>query len=145
MQNLLEINIFTNIHNDKLINTNFYKNYILECYKILKLKPKKITLILCDNNYIKSLNHKYRNINKETDVLAFPSDEDNYAGEVFISYDKVISQSKTFSRTIEQETIFLFTHGLLHLLGFDHQTDEEELNMNNIQNLIIKHGEDNDI
>lgn len=89
---------------------------------------------ICDNNFIHEINKTYRNIDKPTDVITFAlyfdSDEkfimDNTInlGQILISADKVISQSQENKVSLEFEFLNLLAHGILHLLGFDHQSDE---------------------
>ena len=100
-----------------------------------------LSLHLCADSKMKSLNSKYRKINKTTDVLSFPLHLDLYKskkkmffavdhlGDIFISYPRVKLQAKDFLITVEDEFYHLAAHGLLHLLGFDHERSmlEEKL------------------
>ncbi len=91
-------------------------------------------VILVDNKYIHQLNKEYRGIDKETDVISFAL-EDNIdeikldfrvLGDIYISVDKARKQAKEFGHSFLRELSFLTIHGLLHLLGYDHMTKEEE-------------------
>ncbi len=95
-----------------------------------------ISLMLVSNQQIKILNQKWLGKNKSTDVLSFPLTLVPPSvpipwelGEVIISTEKVSSQATEFGHSIERELAFLFVHGLLHLLGFDHQSKTEEKEM----------------
>jgi len=94
----------------------------------------EVAFRLTDDETIWDLNRTYRNINKPTDVLAFPQQEGpgarltpNVLGDVVISAETAKAQAKS---GIEIEILTLAAHGLCHLLGYDHQTDKEEAEMN---------------
>lgn len=87
---------------------------------------------------IHNLNKEYRNVDKETDVLSFPQFEKNeklpdvgpiYLGDVVICVDKAKAQALEFGHSYERELIYLFTHSILHLLGYDHMVEEEKTEM----------------
>jgi len=97
----------------------------------------EISFSIVDNKEIKELNLKYRNIDKETDVLSFPiidfqnGEKPNFKntivlGDIVISIDKAISQANEYGHSIERELSFLTVHSMLHLLGYDHMNEEEE-------------------
>jgi probable rRNA maturation factor len=93
--------------------------------------------LLCDDDTIHALNRDYRHKDKPTDVLAFAMREGeggglnpDLLGDVVISLDTARRQAIAGGRTIASEVTILLAHGLLHLLGYDHQTDDEERRMN---------------
>ncbi len=116
------------------------------------------TLILCGKVKIRTLNRTYRQIDKVTDVLSFPLHEnlrfdkkvtksnrgpslpELELGDLVVCREKVLSQSKEFNLTFEEEYIHLVIHGFLHLLGFDHEISlKEEMIMEKYeQELVIK-------
>jgi probable rRNA maturation factor len=93
------------------------------------LTMQEIELILTDNDEITQINREFRNIDKATDVLSFPSDPFPGAplGSIVISVEKVEKLAKELGHTQEDEISLLFIHGMLHLLGFDHETDNGEM------------------
>lgn len=93
------------------------------------LSNQEIELILTDNDEISQINREFRNIDKATDVLSFPSDPFPSAplGSIVISVDKVESVAQELGHTPDDEIALLFIHGILHLLGFDHETDNGEM------------------
>ena len=107
-------------------------------YKALekeKLENVVFNLIIVDNDYIHELNKEYRNIDHETDVITFALEdeetivlpaEERILGDIYISIDKAISQAKEYNHTLLRELSFLAIHGFYHLLGYDHQTKEDE-------------------
>ena len=100
-----------------------------------KLENVEFNLIIVDNKYIHELNKMYRNIDRETDVITFAlEDEDSIVipndkrilGDIYISIDKAKSQAEEYGHSLLRELSFLAVHGFYHLLGYDHQTKEEE-------------------
>ena len=87
---------------------------------------KEVGLIIVTSDEIHSLNKQYRNIDRPTDVLSFEEYEDDYLGEIFVCDVKVIEQANLYHHSLEREFAFLLTHGLLHLLGYDHMNEEDE-------------------
>jgi probable rRNA maturation factor len=105
--------------------------------KLMSLEQKEINIILVDNDYIQNLNKTYRHKDTPTDVLTFDDNTDNYLGDVFISMDKVEEQRVSYEHSFERELGFLTCHGLLHTLGYDHLTKEDEEIMTELQEEIL--------
>ena len=113
--------------------------------KYLNLNNVIFNVIFVDNNKIKEINKEYRDIDRETDVISFaleddksfPKEEYRVLGDIYISIDKAISQSKEYGHSLKRELCFLTTHGLLHLLGYDHMTKEDEKEMFDLQEEIL--------
>ncbi len=94
------------------------------------LTAREIELTLCDDAAIRALNREYRNIDKATDVLSFPLEGDLPGlplGSLVISLDHVHAGAEELGHSPEEELALLFIHGLLHLLGYDHETDRGEM------------------
>ncbi|MEA1954655.1 MAG: rRNA maturation RNase YbeY [Campylobacterota bacterium] len=99
------------------------------------ITTKEIELIVTDNISIQELNQEYRGKNLPTDVLSFPMDTSFTEASIFgvplgsivISEDFVKEKASEFGHTIQDELSLLFIHGLLHLLGFDHEVDNGEM------------------
>ncbi len=99
------------------------------------LTTREIELILTDNASIRELNQEYREKDKPTDVLSFPMDapftEQSIfgmpLGSIVISADFVKEKAKELGHTVQDELSLLFIHGMLHLLGFDHESDHGEM------------------
>lgn len=138
------------INNTKYNEFNKYYKDLEEYYqktlKILKLKDEYVlSLIICGPIKIKKINRDYRNIDKVTDVISFAlldSNEQEYyedqieLGDIFINRNRVLSQAKEYGHSVRREFVFLFVHGLLHLLGYDHMTLEDEKVMFKLQKKI---------
>ena len=112
-----------------------------------KLDNVSFNLIIVDNKYIHELNKNYRDIDRETDVITFAlEDEDTVIlpenervlGDIYISYDKALEQAEMYQHSLLRELSFLAVHGFYHLLGYDHQTKEEEKVMFEKQEEVLK-------
>jgi len=105
--------------------------------------PYEVSLVFTDSETVKQLNRDYRGVDEPTDVLAFymlpqkgsdssfalPPDGVTRLGEVIISYPQAVKQSKEQGHSPEKELTLLIIHGILHLLGYDHEEPEEESKM----------------
>lgn len=93
------------------------------------LSDAEIELIFTDNDEMAQINREFRGLDKATDVLSFPSDPFPGAplGSIVISIDKVESVAHELGHTPGEELALLFIHGMLHLLGMDHEVDNGEM------------------
>ena len=105
--------------------------------------PYEVGLVFTDSETVKQLNRDYRGVDEPTDVLAFymlpqkgadssfalPPDGVTRLGEVIISYPQAVAQAKEQGHPPERELALLVIHGILHLLGYDHEEPEEESKM----------------
>lgn len=109
------------------------KNYTIEVLETIasSLTPREIELILTDNTEIALINHEFRGIDKPTDVLSFPTDPFPQAplGTIIISVEKVQEVALQLGHSENDELSLLFIHGVLHLLGMDHETDNGEMRL----------------
>jgi probable rRNA maturation factor len=98
--------------------------------RALGLEHSELSVLLCDDDTIATLNKRYRRKAKPTDVLAFEQDGDGaLLGDVVISIPTARRQARLARRRILDEVTMLLAHGLLHLLGFDHRTVAEDRRM----------------
>ncbi|MFA5421567.1 MAG: rRNA maturation RNase YbeY [Bacilli bacterium] len=126
---------------------------------LLRLKIKGqyvIEINIVSDDEIRAINKAYRGIDKPTDVISFAFLDDIKAeiriqgdvprllGEIIISHETALRQAKAYGHPLEREMKFLLAHGMLHLLGYDHQSAEEERIMFALQDQILdkekKHG-----
>lgn len=109
-----------------------------ETVSLLKINEDiELSLIIVDNQEIHQINQTYRGIDRPTDVISFALEDTTeimiegmprMLGDIFISIDKIKEQAKEYQHSFQREFAFLFVHGLLHLLGYDHNdTKEQEL------------------
>jgi len=133
----------------KIVKINLYNQTsedIKEIKKLLKkvfrpIKQKNnMQVIFVTSDEIRDLNRNFRNIDKSTDVLSFPNDDeyDSSIGDIFISIEQAKLQANDYGHSFEREIGFLAVHGYLHLLGFDHHTELEEKLMIEAQENILK-------
>ena len=109
----------------------------------------QVSVTFTDNEGIRALNKEFREIDKENDVLSFPlmsfedtdeppvDESENMLGDIVLSLEKAGEQAETFGHSIEREIAFLCIHSTLHLLGYDHMTDDEEHQMRAAQREIL--------
>ena len=93
-------------------------------------KRRPFHCLLTDDRELRRLNRHYRGQNKSTDVLSFPaadSSPDRQLGDIAISLDRARTQARQCGHTIGTELRILMLHGLLHLVGMDHETDSGEM------------------
>lgn len=99
----------------------------------------EISLLITNDETIHLLNKEYRQKDKPTDVLSFPMEDEVMLGDIVISLDTAKNQAQERDIGLEREIAFLFIHGLLHLLGYDHETSaEDEKEMFTLQEEILK-------
>ena len=109
-----------------------------------------ISVTIVDNDYIHEINRTYRHKDAPTDVISFAFMDDNperdnlfhsgkmvVLGEIYISYQKAEQQAQDYGHSLERELKFLFVHGLLHLLGYDHMNEKDEKIMFALQDEIL--------
>jgi len=124
----------------KLVQDNFnriIKDSLFDRYS----QKTQLSIVFVNDQIMKEINYQYRDKNSTTDVLTFPLNEklnDTYLlGEIIISIDKAKKDAQLFGITLFREIMILLIHGITHLLGFDHETDQQEDSMKSIENLLI--------
>ncbi|MCF0114831.1 MAG: rRNA maturation RNase YbeY, partial [Erysipelotrichaceae bacterium] len=109
---------------------------------------RSLSVIFVRSRTIHTINRDYRGIDRPTDVISFalldeedvydfPEEEMIELGEIFINIDYAKKQAKEYGHSYEREICFLFTHGLLHCLGYDHMNEEDEKEMFSLQKEIL--------
>lgn len=143
---LNEFNIFNQTDYDIDDEIKVMKKYVNDTLEMENVSNAEFNIIFVDNSFIKELNKKYRNIDRETDVISFAledeKEEDSFLdnrmlGDIYISVDKAKSQAIEYGHSLKREISFLAVHGLLHLLGYDHMNKEDEEVMFGKQELIL--------
>ncbi|MDD4601637.1 Endoribonuclease YbeY [bioreactor metagenome] len=108
----------------------------------------EVSLVLVDDEYIHQLNRDYRGIDRPTDVLSFALDEgeepdvfdgpeEDLLGDIIISLPTAFQQAEEYNHSIERELAFLTVHGMLHLLGYDHEDDNARQKMRHQEEAIL--------
>ena len=127
---------------------------LIQNIKVSTLKKKfSISILFTGDKKINQLNKKFRKINSPTNILSFPSilsnininkfldtnsELSNFLGDIVISSDTLIKEAKYEKKDEEDHFIHLFIHGVLHLLGYDHQTNSEAKVMEELEIKILK-------
>ena len=132
-----------NKYNDGIEDQKTLEDFIKYCIKKLKLKNVMFNVIIVNNQEIHKLNKN--NIDRPTDVITFALEDFDdgiklsirMLGDVYISYDKVISQANEYNHSKTRELCFLAIHGLLHLLGYDHMNKEKKKIMFSLQKELL--------
>lgn len=140
------VDFFNNYGKDLDINLVALKDFIIYCLDRLSLKNVLFNVIIINNDSIHKINKEYRGIDRPTDVITFALEDNKQInipevrvlGDIYISYDKVISQAKEYNHSIKREICFLAVHGLLHLLGYDHMKKEDEIKMFSLQKELLE-------
>ena len=131
---------------DEKIDLEEEKKIIEYALKHEKLENDTFNVIFVDSKTIRNINKEYRNIDRVTDVISFALEDGEdkvkfefgrLLGDIYICVEKMKQQAEEYSHSLLREQGFLTVHGLLHLLGYDHQTKEEEKIMFEKQELIL--------
>ena len=111
--------------------------YVNDVTKQFQLPHQEVSIIIVTKRRIQQMNHVYRDINEPTDVLTFQGDE-TYLGDIVICYDVAVEKAKEHKQTSDEYMRFCIVHGLLHAVGYDHQTPETYDEMMNLQEQVIQ-------
>lgn len=138
------VNVVNN-YNKNVEEFDYLKEFISYLVEKLELQNALFNVIIVDDKYIHKINKEYRGIDRPTDVISFALEDDKQIdlpdlrvlGDIYISYDKVISQAKEYGHSNKRELCFLAVHGLLHLLGYDHMTKDDEIKMFGLQKELL--------
>jgi len=142
----MEITLYNRTNKDLSSFQKLFEKIARAAEKKLKLeKDLSISVTFVRSRTIHSINRDYRGIDRPTDVISFAfqdsdvliEEEAKDLGDLFINIDYAKRQAKEYGHSEEREICFLFTHGLLHCLGYDHMTEEEEKEMFALQKEIL--------
>ena len=125
-------------------NYDYLINVLKEGLNYLDIDNVTFEITFCDEDFIKKINKEYRHIDKVTDVISFAFEDNGkldipqrMLGEIYICIPRMKKQATEYQHSEKRELSFLAVHGMLHLLGYDHQTKDEEEKMFNLQELIL--------
>jgi len=131
---MIEVNNLTTIK----IDEEFLKKIAQKVLEREKKENKNLSIALIEQGRIRELNKRYRGKNRVTDVLAFPTRELGL-GEIVICLREVKKNAKRFSSVFEKELVRVLIHGILHLLGYDHEkSDAQAKKVEEKQNYYLK-------
>lgn len=112
----------------KKIDTEAWSDFALKALDAIGKTGSSATIAFVSDKNIRKLNQQFRNVDRPTDVLSFPAGEESNLGDIAISVETAAAQAKENGLTFEDEIAQLILHGLLHLSGYDHETDDGEMN-----------------
>ncbi len=144
----MEITLINQTNEDVEQYLPFYETISEQARKVLDLtKEMTISVTFLQSDAIHVINRQYRGIDRPTDVISFAvNDEDEGfdlpleeidLGDIFINIDYAKKQAEEYGHSYKRELGFLFTHGLLHCLGYDHMVEEDEKVMFALQDEIL--------
>ncbi len=144
-----EISVNSLIDKDISEYIPIYERLLEKTFRILNINKDAImSVTFVDKDFIHNLNKTYRNIDRPTDVISFAFLDDKNEvingdlpldlGEIYICYEVADTNRLAYNNSIKREICFLFVHGLLHLLGYDHMTKEDEEIMFPLQEQILE-------
>jgi len=110
-----------------------WENFAAQALQAIGLHRQSATIAFVSSRRMRQLNKRYRGIDRSTDVLSFPNggdlvDDKSSLGDIAIAVDEAEKQARQNGLEFEQEIAQLILHGLLHLCGYDHDTDRGEMN-----------------
>lgn len=119
-----------------------YVKYLVEK---LSLEKCEFNIIFIDNERIHEINKQYRGVDRVTDVISFALEDEmdvvyenfRLLGDIYISIDKCYEQALEYGHSRQREVSFLVTHGILHLLGYDHMEYDDEVEMFKLQKELL--------
>ena len=144
----LEATIVKSLWNDRVIQTFGKKlnKTVLEIFKSSESVSLQnnilISILFSGDKQVTKLNKYYRNINKPTNVLSFPSMQINsknnlFLGDIVFSSQTIIEEAKRDNKNLEDHLIHLFIHGVLHLLGYEHETEDDAYIMESLEIKVL--------
>ena len=138
-----------NNYGKEIENYEEIEKYVEYLVKELNLDNCMFNIIFITNKEIHKINKEYRKVDRPTDVISFALEDNKdieykdfrLLGDIYISVDIAIEQARDYNHSLKRERCFLSTHGILHLLGYDHQTKkEEEIMFTKQKELLEKYG-----
>jgi len=126
-----------------LINCELIEEISKKFLEDKKLNNAEVSIVIIGDVLMRRLNNSYRKKDKPTDVLSFRSSDsqmikDDYLGELFINYAQIKRQAGIYGNSPETEFIFILIHGLLHLIGYNDETEAEALEMDKLGREFIE-------
>jgi probable rRNA maturation factor len=110
------------------IDTRVWFDFATKALAAIGNSESSATIAFVSDKKIRELNRQFRGIDKATDVLSFPSGGPDELGDIAVSIDTAQTQAKENGLKLDEEVAQLILHGLLHLCGYDHETDNGEMN-----------------
>jgi probable rRNA maturation factor len=97
----------------------------------------EVSIVLADDPFVQELNKTYRGKDKPTNVLSFPQDEDAHLGDIVMAYETIAREAEEQNKDFDDHVTHMIVHGTLHLLGFDHEEDDEAEEMESLEIKVL--------
>lgn len=110
------------------LDTEAWSTFATKALNAIGKNEASATIAFVSDKRIRELNRQFRGIDKSTDVLSFPTEEETNLGDIAMSVETAAAQARENGLTLEREIAQLILHGLLHLSGYDHETDNGQMN-----------------
>ncbi|PCI74520.1 rRNA maturation RNase YbeY [Candidatus Dependentiae bacterium] len=134
------------------IDEKWMHDLILKMLTVVKYQDFDIAFLLTSDATMRKYNHQFRQKDKATDILSFPYhpdlkvgesihvqfEEDKNLGDIIISPRSVAKKAEEFDRSFQEHFVILLAHGIAHLLGHDHETDEDFKKMNSLEKRLLR-------
>lgn len=150
----MQVNIFDEDHFLTTNQVDMMRDLLsLASQKLTLIGERELDITIVDDQQIQAINRDNRQLDRPTDVLSFPTEDDDlfaqlagqwgarklrqHMGDLIISYPRAMAQADEYGHSLERELAFLTVHGFLHLNGYDHQTPEEEAVMFQLQEEVL--------
>lgn len=141
-----QLEVFVDIRDDiwlKVLPRNDWHTKVCEIadavFSYTKREASEFSIAFMNDAQIQSLNSQFRGKNKPTNVLSFPCDEANYLGDIAIAFETVQSEALSQSKPLINHIKHMIVHGILHLLGYDHENDHDAQVMEDIEKKVLQH------
>ncbi len=130
----------------EIVEINKLDEYLKFVIKKLNIENAIFNIIFVSNEEIHNINREYRNTDRVTDVISFALEDNKdivyedfrLLGDIYIAINVAYDQAIEYNHSREREVCFLATHGILHLLGYDHMTEKEEKEMFSLQEELLQ-------
>ena len=134
------INFHTEAIDFKVINPIKTKRWLKSVIEAEGFELLEINYIFCNDEYLHKINVEYLEHDTLTDIITFDNSEEDQLieGDIFVSIERIIDNTKDFNTTFEQEFKRVIVHGVLHLCGYFDKTDEDEKQMRDKENYYIR-------
>jgi len=128
--------VVSNLNQKHSLNESFIKELVSDILKILKLSPNtELDIVFLSDRAIEPFNRLYKKKNGATDVLSFDLGS---CGQILISSDMALRNSRAFNTSLERELVLYLIHGILHLFGYNDRSPKEKLRMFKKQDSVLE-------
>jgi rRNA maturation RNase YbeY len=136
-----QIHFFSDAIPFQLKYRTLIRSWLLKCASAERKKVEALNYIFCSDKYLRKINRQYLNHNYFTDIITFSASESDHkiiSGDIYISIERVRYNAKYYGAKVNEELHRVMVHGLLHLCGYNDQTENEKKIMRHKEELYLK-------